>query len=232
MLARDVMPSRFERSRIVLRDLIDRLEGNRIGLVAFSGSTAILLPLTLDTDAARLFAEQLQVPSVDAPGTSIDRAVDRSIEMFEAAGEGDRVLVVISDGEDLANDPLPLATGAAERAREAGVSVVTVAVGTQAGAEIPLDVMGSDTLKRGPSGEPVRTRARPDVMAALSTDGLAVDATTGDEADRVAMWVGGRGHTEHAAAGRTIRRELFQLPLVAAFALLCIDALLGSWRGR
>ncbi len=232
MLARDASPSRIERARAVLRELVDRLEGNRIGLVAFSGSSGILLPLTLDTDAARLFADQLQVASVDAPGTSLDRAVDRSIEMFDAAGEGEHVLVVLSDGEDLSTDPVDAAAQAAARAEDANVRIASVQVGSSEGATIPLDVLGSNTLKHGPDGEPVVTRARPEVMAALGSRGLVLDASTGDEADRIAGWVGTMGQTTHAAGERTARSELFQIPLAIALALLVFEYAIGAWRGR
>lgn len=95
MLARDATPSRFERARLILRDLLPRLDGDRVGMVAFAGSSGILIPLTMDVSAAELFADQLTIQAVDEPGTALDRAVERAVELFDEGGNGSRILVVL-----------------------------------------------------------------------------------------------------------------------------------------
>jgi Ca-activated chloride channel family protein len=226
MLASDASPSRLERAKLVVRDLVGRLEGDRVGLVGFAGSGAVLLPLTLDTEAAMMFADDLEAQSVDEPGTAIERAVDRAVEMFDRAGKGERVLVVVSDGEDQSSDPVAAGESAAAVARDAGVRVVAVTVGTEVGAEIPLDAPGVGVVKRDAEGRPVVTRARRDVMAALAVDGLALDADRGDEAERIAAFVDeGAAAWERGEAVRD-RPERFQWFLLASFALLAAEGLL------
>jgi Ca-activated chloride channel family protein len=230
MLARDASPSRIERARLVLLDLLDRLEGHRVGLVAFAGSSGTLLPITRDTDAARMFADRLEVQAVDEPGTSLDSGVTRAVELFEAAAEGERVLVVVSDGEDQGDDPLEVARAAASRAAAANVHVVAVSVGDEAGAEIPLDVLGSATVKRDRSGMPAVTRARKDVLAELAVDGLFVEAASGDDSARVAAFVEAAGQGLMDAGERTIVPDRFQSVLLVVLALLAVEYLVASYR--
>ena len=228
MLAEDVSPSRLERARAVLLDLLSRLEGQRVALVAFSGASGVLLPLTSDLGAARMYVEQLQAQSVDEPGTSLERAVVRAVELFESGGQGERVLVVVSDGEDLGGDALGAASSAGAAAAEAGISVAAVVVGTVEGGTIALDVMGTETIKRGPGGEPVVTRARPDALASLAGGGLVVDAASADAAATVAEFVVARAAP--GASATSGDRELFQVPLIAALALLAVEYVLASRR--
>ena len=230
MLARDVSPSRIERAKLVMADLLDRLQGHRVGLVAFAGSGGTLLPITYDTAAARMFAEQLEAQAVDEPGTSLEAGVDRAVELLDAAAEGRRVAVVISDGEDHGGDPVATARAAAARAADAGVRIVAVSVGDEAGAEIPLDVLGTPTIKRDRDGAPAITRARPDAMAALAADGLLVESSDGAEGERIAAYVDALGLEDGPAAERTVVPERFQVVVLAVLVLLAVEYVVAGLR--
>lgn len=230
MLARDEKPSRFERARGVLLALTDALQGRRLGLVAFSGSSATLLPMTLDHGAIRLFVEQLSVQAVDEPGTALDRAVSRSLELFEHSHSEQRLLVILTDGEDQSSDPVDVARNAAERAESANVEVVVVGVGTEAGGTLPLEGLEGDAVKRTPDGAVVVSHMRPDVLATLAANGMFVLASEGhevEEIERVAasMDSGGKG-TELVRRPR----EWFPVVLAAAFCLFLVEALWATHR--
>lgn len=230
MLAEDVRPSRLERAKLLLADLLDRLDGDRVGLVGFAGSSGVLIPLTPDLEAAKMFAVDLEAQSVDEPGTALLRAVRRSVEMFDAAAQGGRVLVVLSDGEDQSGDPVAIAEEAAAVARDAEVRVVAVSIGTDSGATIPLDVLGTSSVKRDASGAPVTTRANRDALRTLAADGLYLDAGQGDEPAAIAKFIGESAASWERDDLRRQRPERFQALVLAAFAILLGTYIAGAWR--
>ncbi|HYX90435.1 MAG TPA: VWA domain-containing protein [Myxococcaceae bacterium] len=136
MLARDVEPSRIERARVELITLLDQLKGDRVGLVVFAGSAFIQSPLTTDYEAAKLFLRAVDPLDMPQGGTDIGGALDLSRELLENGGEGsrDRVVVLLSDGEDFGGD----VGEAAEQLKASGIRVYAVGIGSEAGEPIPL----------------------------------------------------------------------------------------------
>ncbi|HSD27802.1 MAG TPA: VWA domain-containing protein, partial [Vicinamibacteria bacterium] len=133
MATEDVPPNRFFLARAALQSLVARLEGDRFGLLAFEGEAYPLVPLTLDADAVGLFLETAEPGIVPAPGTSLGVGLARGLSMFVDEERKNRVMVLVSDGEDLEGE----VEEAVRKAREAGVVVHTVAVGTEAGQPVP-----------------------------------------------------------------------------------------------
>src|SRR5580765_4975861 len=126
MATEDVPPNRFFLARQALSALISRLEGDRFGLVAFEGEAYPLAPLTLDADALGLFLDTMEPGIVPAPGTSLGVGLVKGLDLFVDKGRRNKVMVLVSDGEDLEGD----VDQAIQRAKEAGVVVHTVGVGT------------------------------------------------------------------------------------------------------
>lgn len=133
MLARDVHPSRLGRAKADLQDLARILRGDRVGLVAFRGKAITLCPLTTDYAFFSQLLDSAGVESAPAGETDIGMALDRAVEAFDATEGAHRAVVLVSDGEDLAGR----SKEAAQRAREKGVVVFTVGLGSTAGAVIP-----------------------------------------------------------------------------------------------
>ncbi len=133
MLARDVHPSRLGRAKADLQDLARILHGDRVGLVAFRGKAITLCPLTTDYAFFSQMLDNAGVDSAPAGETDIGMALDRAVEAFDATEGAHRAVVLVSDGEDLAGR----SKDAAQRAREKGVVVFTVGLGSTAGAVIP-----------------------------------------------------------------------------------------------
>src|SRR5204863_2376661 len=126
-------PNRFFLARQALASLISRLEGDRFGLVAFEGEAYPLAPLTLDADALGLFLDTMEPGIVPAPGTSLGVGLVKGLDLFVDKGRRNKVMVLVSDGEDLEGD----VEEAVRRAKDAGVVVFTVGVGTEAGQPVP-----------------------------------------------------------------------------------------------
>jgi Ca-activated chloride channel family protein len=158
MLARDVLPSRLERARLELAQLIDRLQGDRVGLVVFAGQAFVQCPLTSDYGAAKLFLRAVDPGSMPAQGTALADALQTAGTMLQSADRGakTKVVLLLSDGEDHEGD----VDGAAEALRAQGVRVFALGVGSAEGTPVPvLDERGDvRSYLRDRGGNPVVTR--------------------------------------------------------------------------
>jgi Ca-activated chloride channel homolog len=135
MLARDVAPDRLDRAKLELNALLDSLKGDRVGIVAFAGDAYVQCPLTSDYAAAKLFLKAVDPDQMQQGGTNIGAALALAQNMLESADRGakDRVVVLLSDGEDLSGEEME----AAESLHAAGVKVYAVGIGSDAGEPIP-----------------------------------------------------------------------------------------------
>ena len=238
MLAEDIKPNRLDRARFEIEGLIDRLEGDRLGLVAFAGYSHVLCPLTLDYAAAKMFLGQADVGLISEQGTAVAEAIRTAIRGFGATEGKYKALILITDGEDHAADPIAAARAAADQ----GVRIFAVGVGTAEGELIPLrDGDRVDYLKDA-EGKIVKTRLDEATLKEIAriTDGLYVRASSGGIGlqavyDRISEMEKRDLGTQRYA--QYIHR--FQWPL--ALALLCFasEALLSdrrrereTWRGR
>jgi len=238
MLAEDIKPNRLTRARYEIEGLIDRLEGDRIGLVAFAGKSFVLCPLTLDYGAAKIFLDTVDTDLISVKGTAIGDAVRMATRAFGSSEKKYQVLILITDGEDHAGDPLD----AAEAAADAGVRIFAVGVGTPDGELVPIRDGDEVNYLRDSAGRIVKTRldqATLEKMAVL-TDGAYVQAGGGrvgleEVYTRIAEMekkdLGSREYTQYI--------DRFQWPLALALVCFLGEALLsdrrklgGEWRGR
>jgi Ca-activated chloride channel family protein len=134
MLAEDIKPNRMERAKLAVSRLIDQLENDRVGIVIFAGTAITQVPITNDKETAKMILKTINTGSVQVQGTALEAAINRSITSFSQVNMGSRVVIVVSDGENHQDDPLP----AAARASENEIIIHTVGVGTQQGAPIPI----------------------------------------------------------------------------------------------
>jgi Ca-activated chloride channel family protein len=175
----------LERSKFAVKDLVKKLNGDRIGLIAFAGTSFLQCPLTIDYNGFMLSLDDLSTFTIPRGGTSISSAIREAMQAFsqnkaDAAKEKKyRVLVIITDGEDFEGDAL----AAAKEAAEAGIKIFCVGVGTAEGELIPIseDYAGKGYLL-DKSGETVKTRLNENILKeiAISTGGSYVRATQGD----------------------------------------------------
>ena len=133
MLAEDIAPNRLERSKQAISRLIDKLEGDRIGIIVFAGKAYIQLPITTDYAAARLFLSTINTDIVPSQGTAIGEAIEMAMRSLDE-NERNKAIVVISDGEDHEENAIKMA----EEAAKAGISVFTIGMGLADGAPIPM----------------------------------------------------------------------------------------------
>ncbi len=134
MLAEDIRPNRLERSKAAVSRLIDNLEQDRIGIVAFAGNAVTKVPLTSDYSAAKMLLRTIGVHSVSVQGTAIGSAIERAMLSFKDENNKTKVIIVISDGESHLDDPVEAAKNAADN----DIIIHTIGIGTKDGAPIPI----------------------------------------------------------------------------------------------
>ncbi len=222
MLATDVKPNRLERAKLAILDVLPLLQGDRIGLVAFAGSAFLECPLTLDYAAFERSLRDTQVGIIPRGGTAVARAIDTSLEGFEARQGRYEALILITDGEDHEGDT----EAAAKRAAELGVKIFTVGIGTAAGELLPL---GAEGFVKDRSGQVVKSRLNDAALTEIAriTGGayvqglgpsLGLDQVFHDH-------IATMERREVASALERRYEERFQLPLLAALLLLGVEAL-------
>ncbi len=227
MATADVAPSRFFLARQALLQLVGRLEGDRFALVAFEGEAYPLVPLTLDADAVGLFLDTVEPGIVPAPGTSVGVGLAKGLSAFVDEERRNKVMVLVSDGEDLEGE----VDAAVRAAKEKGVVVHTVGVGTEAGQPVPeTDAEGRVTgYKRDESGNPVVSRLQMQTLEAIAqrTGGQAFRITPSDTSlSRLAAAIEGLEQKTLAQEYSYRRKERFQAPLAIGLAALTAGLLL------
>lgn len=186
MLATDERPSRLERMKQEIRRFRAAAPGNRVALLAFAGRSYILTPLTADDGALELFLDNLDPSIVGQPGTAMAPTIHQGVDLLRAArGAAGRALVILSDGE--AFDDHAESRAEAVSARDAGIAVVTVGFGTEAGSTIPILDGTQIVEKRDEQGQIVVTKYDPAFLreVATSAGGEFVPATATDKATRI-----------------------------------------------
>ncbi|HHQ48366.1 MAG TPA: VWA domain-containing protein, partial [Acidobacteria bacterium] len=227
MRCRDVEPSRLKRALAILRRALPGLDGNRVAVVVFAGEAYPLVPLTTDLDAVATFLEGVEPGMIALPGSNLERAVDESLKLLPPEGKG-RVLVLISDGENLQGD----IDAAAKRLREGGVRMVAVVSGTPEGGPIPIGGRQGVRYKKDRSGTVVITHAHPEVLEKLaeSTGGVLIRAGSGTAAQQIDRAIAKLQSREMESSRRVRRIDRFPIFLALAVALIVLGFALPPWR--
>lgn len=168
MLAEDVQPSRLEKAKKLAENLITNLKGERIGLILFAGDAFLQLPLTNDYAAASLFIKTAHPEIIPTQGTAMAQAIRVAEKTFSAKENLNKALILITDGEN--HDEKALA--AVREAREKGLFIFGVGLGTTQGAPIPLSARGGTALfKKDENGKLIISKFTPEALQALTDAG-------------------------------------------------------------
>jgi len=165
MKAEDVKPDRLRRAKYECSQLIDKLRGDRVGLVAFAGVSYLQCPLTLDYGAAKMFLDVMDTDLLPSQGTAIGDAIETALKAFDVEETKHKAIVIFSDGED----HLGKAVEAAQKAADDGVVIYSVGVGTISGAPIPINEDGSQSFKRDRQGKVVTTKLDPSMLQQIAS---------------------------------------------------------------
>ena len=167
MLAEDVAPSRLEKAQQLTAQIINNLVSDRVGIIAYAGKAVPQLPITTDYAAAKMFLQNMNTDMLSSQGTAIDEAIQLSRTYFNDAEQTNRVLVIISDGEDHKD----LNLGVAKAAAKEGIKIFTIGVGSEKGGPIPLKRDGVVMrYKKNQKGETVITKMNSNTLTAIAEE--------------------------------------------------------------
>jgi Ca-activated chloride channel homolog len=240
MMAEDIKPNRLEKARHEISTMIDKFQGDRVGLVAFAGKAFVQCPLTLDYGAAKMFLDAMEPGLIPTPGTAVGEAITRSVSCFSAQERKHKILILITDGEDHVGEPLE----AAKTAAKEGVVIYTVGIGSLEGVPIPVaDERGYSTgFKKNREGGVVMTKLDELTLEkiALETGGKYYRATPGEaELNRIYDDILKMEKKSLSSKQFEQYEERFQWLVGIALFLLALEALLPerkrvkkTWVGR
>ncbi len=229
MLAEDVSPNRLQRAKREIVDLLELIQGDRVGLIAFAGTSFLQSPLTLDYGAVQIFLDDLSSDLIPIPGTAIGQAIETAIKSFDQKDKKSRVLILITDGEDHQGKPVEVA----KKAEEQKITIYTIGIGKKDGAPIP-DSRGG--FKKDKNGELILTHLDEGTLQkiALNTGGSYVRSVTGDlDLEKIYEDIRKSVEQKDLKSGRRKRyEERYQWPLFIAIVLLVFEIFYSERRGR
>ena len=231
MNTEDVAPNRLEKAKSEIRSLLDKSEGDRIGLVGFSGAAVVQCPLTLDHGAVNLFLDVANSGMVPEPGTSLASAIDTATSAFVAKERKYKVMILFTDGEDLEGQ----VDKAVQKAKDAGVIIYAVGIGTPKGKPIPIHDAKGDVLeyRKDPGGQVVISALDERSLAEIAdqTGGRYFRATnSGNEMDALYKDISGLEKKELESRLQQNFEDRFQYPLTLAFVFLAAECWLSERR--
>jgi Ca-activated chloride channel homolog len=232
MEARDVLPSRRERSRQEILTLLDRLRGDRIGLVTFANAAFIQCPLTLDRGAIRTLLPLLDPTSIPEPGTNLAEAIHRAVGTFQEDPRRGRAIILLTDGEAHEGD----IEKAVAEAKDARARICAIGIGNTQGEPIPIPGRPGEpsSYKKDRQGQVVLTRLEEDPLKRLcsGTGGIYVRADAGMAGARVVQSLRDLEQGE-MEGGLGIRyEERFSYFAAIALGILLVEGALGTRRRR
>ncbi len=182
MLAEDIAPNRLEKAKRLVSEIVNQLASDRIGIIAYAGQAFPQLPITTDYGAAKMFLQSMNTDMLTSQGTAINEALELAATYYDDEEQTNRVLFIISDGEDHSADAT---LNAVEQAVEEGIRIFTIGVGKTKGAPIPLKRNGVvESLKKDAQGEVVITKLNEEILVDIADEGNGeyIDGTNTDEA--------------------------------------------------
>ena len=229
MLSNDVQPNRLERVKLAAQDLINELQGDRVGLIAFAGRAFLQAPLTIDYGAVVESINDLDTKTVPEGGTNISEAIALASRTFGKSAMGNRALIIFTDGEELSGD----AVKSAKAAADTGVRIFTVGVGTPQGSLIPISGEDGETaFVKDSAGQVVKSKLDEKRLreVAQASGGFYLQLENGP---RTMQQIYSEGLAQMQAAEFDVRLsrrpiERYEWPLGAALIALALSILIGE----
>jgi Ca-activated chloride channel homolog len=227
MLAQDVKPNRLERAKLAVRDFAAKLDGDRIGLLPFAGTSFLICPLTADYDAFNASLNALDVNTIPKGGTNIGAAIHEATKVL-AGEQNHKILILLTDGENLTEQHDTLK--AAELAKQEKMIIYTVGVGTPQGELIPLPGGGAGNFVKDERGEFVTSKLDEKTLTAIAetTGGLYASlGSMGQGFDTIyERKLALIPKEEQAQRKKKVPIDRFQWPLAAALVFFSLEFLL------
>jgi len=221
MLAEDIKPNRLKQAQWAVRDFVKQLKGDRIGLVAFAGSSFLQCPVTIDYAAFTMMLDDIYAGIIPRGGTAIEQALRKAADSFDTKSEADRVIILITDGEDLEGDPMRMA----EQLRKDNIKLFSIGVGTLEGELVP----STEGYVKNAQGQVVKSSLNESLLEKLAseTGGFYVRSAPGDFGlDRIyKLGIAGLQRNEQETRLAKVYEERFGWFAAAALFFLLAEGL-------
>lgn len=228
MQAEDLYPTRLERAKRSIQELLTQLKGDRLGIVVFAGEAFVQLPITTDYSAAKLFLESIEPDLISTQGTDIGNAINLCLKSFDFDTPTSKNIILISDGENHEE----AAMEAAETAAENGVHIHSIGMGSEQGSPIPLFYQGKKVgFRKNRDGNTVVSALNAQMLTQLAakTDGIFVRATNSDSGMKAIFnEIEGMEKVELGSKVYTDFEDRFQYLLLPALILLIIELIIPN----
>ena len=224
MLAEDIAPNRLEKAKRLVSEIINQLASDRIGIIAYAGQAYPQLPITTDYGAAKMFLQNMNTDMLTSQGTAINEAIELATTYYDDEEQTNRVLFIVSDGEDHSEGTT---LKAVDDAVEAGIQIFTIGVGKSKGAPIPIKRNGVvESLKKDRQGEVVITKLNEVVLQDIASEGNGeyIDGmNTGDAVEHIKEILIQMDKTEFEAKQFAEYKDQFQWFLGTGLLFLFLD---------
>ena len=226
MLAEDIAPNRLEKSKQLVTQIINNLASDRIGIIAYAGKAFPQLPITTDYASAKMFLQNMNTEMLSSQGTAIDEAIELARTYFDDEEQTNRVLIIISDGEDHGER----AVEAAENANSDGIKIFTIGVGDKKGTPIPIKRNGVVlNYKKDRDGETVITKLNEEILENIADEANGIylsGAKTNEVVEQIREILNQMDKQEFEAKQVSEFKDQFQWFLGFAFLFLFMDIFL------
>ena len=226
MLAEDIAPNRLDKSKQLITQIINSLGGDRVGIIGYAGSAFPQVPITTDFSTTKLFLNSMDTDMVSSQGTAITEAIKMAETYYNDEDQVNKVLFIISDGEDHEGNISEIVNEAANL----GIRIYTIGVGTKKGGSIPIKRNGIlQYYKRDQNNQQVITRLNAEKLIEIATkgNGKYIDGSNTNEAvEQVTTILNGMNQKEFETKQFTDFKDRFQWFLGLAILLLVIELLL------
>lgn len=228
MLATDVKPNRLERAKLAVKDLLRVMRDDKVGLVAFSGTSFLQCPLTVDYNAFSGILDALNTGTIPRGGTAIGAAIATARNAFRSGSDGKKILIIITDGENHEGDPVSQAKAALKE----GINVYTIGIGSPEGELIIIeDAYGNKSYLKDSAGNVVKSTLNEAILKEIAQAGQGTYVRAGgfslglEELYRTKL--AGLTKSETESKWRKDYVERYQLPLLLAFLAIVWEFMLG-----
>ncbi len=229
MLAQDLSPNRLERAKIAIENMIDKLQGDRLGIIVFAGEAYVQLPITTDYSSAKLFLQSINTKIVPTQGTNIADAINKAVESFGKDEGKNKSIVIITDGENN-EEANSSAVNAAEEANKKNIVINTIGVGSETGVPIPNIIDGIVSgYKKDKDGNTIVSKLDAKILQniAAEANGVYVQASSSDVGlDAVLSKIAELDKKQLESKLFSDYEDQFQWFLGAALLFLVIESLL------
>ena len=223
MLAEDVAPNRLEKAKRLVSQIINQLNSDRVGVIAYAATALPILPITNDYSTAKMFLESLNTEMLSSQGTAILESITLAKDYYDDENQTNRVLCILSDGEDheLENQNI------SEIVEATGITIFTIGIGTLKGAPIPMKINNIvQSYKKDFEGEVVITKLIPELLEELanSSSGIYIEGTNTEEVvDTIIEELKKMDKQEFESKQFIAYKDQFQWFIAIALIFLCLE---------